>query len=532
MNRFGFTQSAQKSKFGKILGEPGRLVSIALLAGLSTFGLACSQFAPARLIQESSSPPVARGVGDDDVFELPEFLKPKAQPDPYVPPRPPPAPATNDPAKMLPITLDSVMRLAEDQNAQIGIARARVNEASALQDIAARSWLPALNVGPSYYRHEGGDVFPNGVFVHSSYSTLFAGMEIDGQLDLREATYRRLNAERAEVQQQGELRKITTETLLEAAGTYLDLLAARSAEAVVASTEQELARLLERAKRLANPRTGEPGAKVEEIRVAAQLTAQRQTIVQLRDKARAASAKLSYLLGLDPCTTLVPVDEQFVALDLVSTDQAICDMVAQALANGPGVKEMERILGIIQEGNEKSKSLGRYLPVFEVRALEGGFGAGPGDSQTWDNRLDIGLQARWNLTDLFNARDRGRVLEAKTEQAQLAYQDLKAKLTVGVRETRDEILSGREAMRLGQEQITQTRQAYRLSDQRLTSHIEGSTFTEVLLSLQSLNAAQFLYLDALRSYDKAQIRLLLLLGKAAPHPAVKSNCPAPIIKAE
>jgi len=282
---------------------------------------------------------------------------------------------------------------------------------------------------------------------------------------------------------------------------------------------------------LASPKV-EPGAKVEEVRVAAQLTVQRQMIVQVRQKARAASAKLSCLLGLDPSTTLVPVDDQFVALELVNANQPVDDMVAQVLANGPGVKEMERILGIVQEGVEKSRGIGRYLPVFEVRALEGGFGAGPGENQTWDNRLDIGLQARWNLTELFNAHDRGRILEAKTEQAQLAYQDLKARLTAGVRETREEIVSGREAMRLGQEQITQTRQAYRLSDRRLADNVPGSSYSEVLLSLQALNAAQLFYLDALRSYDKAQMRLLLLLGQAAAQPAVKINCPAPIIQAE
>jgi outer membrane protein TolC len=431
---------------------------------------------------------------------------------------------------MLPITLDAVLRLAEEQNAQVGIARARVNEASALEEIASKSWLPTLNIGPSYYRHEGGDVFPNGVFVHSSYSTLFAGMELNSQLDLREATYRRLSAERAHVQQQGEMRKITTETLLEAAGTYIDLLAARSAEAIALTLEKDLKELLERARRLANPMTGEPGAKVEEVRIAAQLTGQQQRIVQLREKTRAASTKLAYLLGLEPETLLVPVDEQFVALDLVDTTRPVNDLVAQAAASGPGVQEMERILAIIQEGKERSNSLMRFVPVFELRALEGGFGGGPGDDMTWDNRFDLNLQARWNVTELLSGRARERVLDAKAEQAHLAYQDLKAKLAAGVRESLEEIHSGRQEMDLGQEQIRHARQAYQLSDLRQKNNIPGSTYSEVLLSLQAVGAAQFLYLEALRSYDQAQIRMLLLLGQPTHQATQKSNCPAPIVK--
>jgi outer membrane protein TolC len=502
-----------------------------LFAVFLTAGPGCSQFVPARLVQETPGALIARGSGaDDEVFQLPDFLKPRKVPDPYKPPKPAPVPPAAQGSKELPITLDSVMRLAEEQNSQIGIARARVSEAAAQYDIASRSWLPTLNVGPSYYRHEGGDVFPNGVFTHSSYSTLFAGMELTSQLDLHEATYKRLSADRAQVQQQGELRKITTETLLEAAGTYLDLLAARSAEAITLETEKSLKDLLERARRLADPKTGEPGAKVEEIRIATQLTAQRQLLVQFREKAKAASTKLAYLLGLDGATTLVPVDEQFVALDLVNTDQPVEGMVALAMANGPGVQELERILAIIHEGSERSKSMARYLPIFELRALEGGFGGGPGDDQQWDNRLDIGLQARWNLTELFNGRERERVLGAKTEQAERAYQDLRAKLAAGVRESREAIASGREEMQLGEEQIMQARQAYQLSDTRLRSNVQGSSYSEVMLGLQSIVSAQFAYLEALRSYDKAELRLLLLLGQPGPHPAVKSNCPAPVVK--
>src|SRR5438132_9696851 len=40
------------------------------------------------------------------------------------------------------IDLEAVFRLAEDQNAQVSLARARVQEAGAAKDIAATSWLP------------------------------------------------------------------------------------------------------------------------------------------------------------------------------------------------------------------------------------------------------------------------------------------------------------------------------------------------------------------------------------------------------
>jgi outer membrane protein TolC len=132
----------------------------------------------------------------------------------------------------------------------------------------------------------------------------------------------------------------------------------------------------------------------------------------------------------------------------------------------------------------------------------------------WDNRFDLGLQVRWNLTNLFTAKDQLRILDAKSQQAHLAYQDLRGKLTAGVEESREAIVQGREQMKLGKEQIKSAREAYRLSDERLRNNLQGATASEVLLSLQSLSAAQGGYLNAIRQYDKAQLRLLVLVGAA------------------
>src|SRR5205814_101700 len=127
-----------------------------------------------------------------------------------------------------------------------------------------------------------------------------------------------------------------------------------------------------------------------------------------REGATSAAAKLVYLLGLDPCSELVLLDRQLAVLHLVDASGPVCDLVAQALANGPGIRELEGLLALIHESSEKAQGLGKFLPVFEVKMAEGGFGTGPGDQMTWDNRWDLGLQVRWNLTEFLTARDRRR----------------------------------------------------------------------------------------------------------------------------
>jgi outer membrane protein TolC len=433
------------------------------------------------------------------------------------------APSVADAApKLVPITLDTVLRLAEGQNAQISLARARVDEAYAQRDLASAGWLPNVYFGTAYYRHEGGIANEDGTLTHSSFSTLFGGAELSSKLDLKEFAYQKVNAERGVWQQRGELSRISSETLLDAANTYIDLLAARTGEGVALALQNDLEKVRDRARR-ALPAL--PETQVEYRRVEAQARVVERSLVNFRQQAARASAKLVYLLGVNPCVTLVPADEQLVPLELVDVSAPVCDLVAQVLANGPGIQEMEGLLALVQESMRRAEGPGKYLPVFETRMSEGGFGTGPGDRQDWDNRWDLGIQARWNLTNLLTRGERQRILQAKSAQAQLAYRDLREKLTASVQESREVILGEHEQIRLSREQIQEARKAFDLSWDRLQNAVGGSSASEVQLSLQSFAEAQVDYLQALRELDKAEVRLMILLGWASSHAPAGTNCP-------
>jgi len=414
------------------------------------------------------------------------------------------------PAKALPISLDTVLRLAQDQNGQINLAREKLQEAFAARDVAAKRWLPDVYVGTTYWRHEGGIQNEDGTFTHSSFGGVFGGMEIHTTVDVRDLAFQKIDAERKIWQQKGELTKLTSENLLEASTTYVDLLAARSGEAISLTLQGYLQELVGRAKKLADI---DPGAEVEVERIEAELAFQQQVLRKLREAATASAAKLIYLLGLDPCSELMLLDRQLVPLGLVDASVPTCDLVAQALAAGPGIQEMEGLLGLIHESTERAKGLAQYMPVVEMRMAEGAFGAGPGADLTWDNRWDLGVQVRWNLTEFVTARERKRVLESKIQQAHLTFQDLRAKLAAGVQAAREESLSGLDQSHFGQTQIEHARKAYERSNYRLINNIKGRSPSEVLLAIRALGGAQLSYVTAVRDHDKAQLRLLVLLGR-------------------
>jgi len=450
-----------------------------------------------------AAPPVPHTQAPASPTKLPDKLPDSFANKPHDPPR------LSD--KALPICLDTVFRLAQDQNGQVNIARQRLTEAFAQQDLADKRWLPDLYLGTSYFRHEGGTQDFTGQYIKSSYGSLFAGVELHGKLDLRDAAFQRIDAARHVWQSRGELSKLTGETLLDAASTYVDLLAARAGEAISLDSERKLDILRDMAETLAKI---DPGLRIEVTRIDAEVQAQKLLTRKLREGARSAAAKVNFLLGLDPETELVPLEGGIAAFTLVDANQPAQHLVDASLSKGPGVRELEGLLSLIEGARARSNGLGRLLPSVEVTMAEGAFGAGPGSQTTWDNRWDLCLHVRWNLTEAITARERRRLADAKIEQARLSYQDLRAKLTLGVYEASEASRSGRDQATLGVKQIQQAEEAYRISHVRLKEQVKGASPSEVLLSIRSLSGARLTYLGALRDLDKAQLRLFVLVGAA------------------
>lgn len=411
----------------------------------------------------------------------------------------------------VPIGLDTVLRLAQDQNGQLQIARARLGAAQAGQDLARLAWVPQISAGPSYYRHEGGIQDFQGNLVHSSYGSILAGVELRGRLDPRDIAFQRVDAERKVWQQHGELSKLTSEMLLDAAGTYLDLLTARAGEALALEMEKLLTDVLAQAEALAKV---DSGMRIEVERVEAELRGHRMVLRKVREGADGASAKLAYLLGMDPASPLTPIEADLVPLDIVDADQTVQAVVDKALANGPGVRELEGLLRVIDETRSSADGPGRWIPALEMNLNEGAFGAGEGARLNWDNQLNIALNLRWNLTDALTAKERLRQADLTAAQAHLSYRDLRAKLTLGVTEAREAIRSGRDQMALGQEQVRHADKSYRLSASRLKEAIKGRSPSEVLMAIRTLGAARLQYITTVRDLNKAQIRLLVLTGAA------------------
>jgi len=208
------------------------------------------------------------------------------------------------------------------------------------------------------------------------------------------------------------------------------------------------------------------------------------------------------------------ITDRLVALDLVDLRVPPDTLVGMALSNGPGIRELQGLLLLIEDARAKASGPARLLPILELRVAEGVFGAGPGDGMRWDNRMEAMFGAKWNLTDLFTSKPRGAIAQAKEQQAYLTYEDLRGKLTMGVHESRDAITTGRQQIDFGEKQRKSAESAYSLSLDLIERKIEGASVPSVLFAVKSLSAAEFDLIRAIRGYDQAQLRLLVLTGLA------------------
>ncbi|NBY02059.1 MAG: hypothetical protein EBQ87_08795, partial [Planctomycetes bacterium] len=105
-----------------------------------------------------------------------------------------------------------------------------------------------------------------------------------------------------------------------------------------------------------------------------------------------------------------------------------------------------------------------------------------------------------------------RIAEVKLNQVHLTFKELQAKLSAGVQDARDSIINGREQIQFCTKQIQHSAETYRLNTLRLEQNAPNATMSDVLLSIRALEMAHGNYVSSINAYNRAQVRLMLLLG--------------------
>jgi outer membrane protein TolC len=455
-------------------------------------------------------------------------------------PLPGPPPATILQPGEAAIDLGTALRLAGTANPDLLLARERLSEAAARQQLAAAQLLPNLHVGANVDSHRGVLQQSNGNILKVHRDAVYFGLganavaagtvNIPGlnyNLNVGEAWFTYLAA-RQRVSAAAALSEAERNSvLLRVSLAYLDLLRAEGQGAVAVRNRTEAAEVARLTAEYANAGQGK---KSDADRAAVELRRRDADMTQAEADLLTASARLAQLLSLDPTTRLKPVDGWVVPAPLVADPVSLPELIAIALMQRP---ELAARRAEIQAALYEL-SLAKVLPFSPTVILgfsAGGFGggsnlvsspsgfvAGNGQRITGPRFGNIGARTDTDAVVYWTLRNLGvgNLADVRGAESRANQSRLRELETVNTVRTEVAEAQARTAARLLQ--IDAAEKAVRAAGDAYTqdlARIKGGQGLplELLDSLRILGRARTEYLDAIVDYNRAQVQLWVSLGR-------------------
>ncbi len=435
----------------------------------------------------------------------------------------------------LPINLATAMQLAGARPLDIAAATKQVEQALALQLQARVLWIPNLNAGVDYFRHDGvqQNIFTGPNFQKGRQS-FFVGGGPSLSVGLTDAIFAPLAAHRVVASRRADLQAARNDTLYTVAQAFFNLQAARGRLLGTGAT-------VTRAEMLVNFATGlAPSliAPLEINRAKAELQNLRQTQqVAVRDW-RVASAQLAEVLLLDPATLLEPIEPPFLQVTFVPAERSADELMPIALKNRPEIASRRELVAAAEQLLRQEKNR-PFLPNLIISSpatssgliAAGNFSAGANNLiNSNGSRMDIEVAAVWQLQN-GGIGNVGRIRQRRAEQEVASIE-----VTRIVFRVRSEVSQAVARLQTARVRVVETeeevKQALESADKnfiglRETSRPAGELLRliirpqEVVAAIIELNTAYTDYASAVNEYNVAQFELYRALGQ----PAQWVTCP-------
>jgi outer membrane protein TolC len=442
-----------------------------------------------------------------------------------------PSPAAEPDFPVSSIDLATALRLVNTSNPTIALARERVREAEARLQQAEVLWLPTLQTGPAYYRHDGQTQSSHGDVFGVSKSNFFEGGGAVMRFDTADALFAPLVAQRLTSAAAAGARAVTNDVQLDVALTYLELMRVYGGLAVNANILGRAEEMLDFATKVAAGGVELSKSTANVPRAQTEVAMRRQERIDLEGQAAVVSARLAQLLLLSPAVDLRPVDATIVPITLVPPALSLDDLVATGYMNRPELAESRALVAASLERWRQSR-LGPLFPKLELSYIAGDFGGGVNSTlSNFSGRGDGLAQAYWQLDnfgfgDLYRARER----RAQYNQANFHVVEVQAQVAAEVVAAAKQARARSRTLGDAQRAVLQSTEAYRRlwgAAKALTTEKKLLDTLESLIAEQALAQARTLYLNEVIEYNKAQFRLYWAMGQP-PECALPSAVSVPL----
>ena len=431
-----------------------------------------------------------------------------------------------------PIDLPTTLRLAGAENWNVKLASEQINEAYARHRKAKVMWIPSLNIGVGYTKHDGQIQGTNGQVIDVSRNSLFVGggaitksgppltggaggpARLGVDLSLTDAIFSPL----AECQLYNASRSKHTaafnNALLEASLGYYDLVKAQGELAIAKNNLSDANALLNMT--TAFVKAGK-GSRADISRAAVEVSRRKQSIVKAELAMQIASTNLVRILQLDPEqigteTLLVALEERPIPVALIQETSSLQDLISQGHTFRPELSEQASRM-------EASRVLARaehwrpYLPNVHMGSSVGAFGGGPNDHLTQlAGRSDVDLLAVWSIENMgFGTQARRRQMNSQYRQNVITTNRTFDAVSADVTNAWHSVLAQQKQIQLAEENIQQANESYAQNIKRIRG-LAGLPL-ESLQALSAVADARQTYLVAIIAYNQSQLNLLRAIGR-------------------
>ena len=452
-------------------------------------------------------------------------------PTPIFPGAPPvpvqlPAPAATD--RPLPINLPTALRLGQARALDIALAAERSRLAVAQLQRANVLWLPTVQFGIDYARHDGRIQRTEGEVFDTSRSSFMAGVGPSAVFAVSDAIFAPLAARQVLRARSAELQAASNDTLLAVAEAYFNAQQARGELAGALDAVRRAEELVRRAQELA-PGLAPP---VEAVRARTELARRRQAVESARERWRVASADLMRILRLDPAALVEPLEPPQLRITLIGPDCPVDDLIAVALTNRPELAAQQALVRAALQ-RLKQERLRPLVPSVLLRGTAtnpagtlstGTFGGGRnafvGD---FGARNDIDLQVLWQFESL-GLGNKARVEERRAEHRLAVLEAFRIQDRVAA-----DVAQAHAQLQSAAARVVEAEGGLRDAVDSVEKNFEGLMQTrragnvnllvirpqEVVAAIQALAQSYNDYYGATADYNRAQFRLYRALGQPA-----------------
>lgn len=419
------------------------------------------------------------------------------------------------------LNLPSALSMVGSDHPAVGFAQWKVQEAYANLEQAEVLWLPNIQTGFSFHRHDGNYQASNADIVDVNRSSFQYGLGagatgagttpnpgLRAQFHLADAIFQPDIAEKTAWATSHAEKAVVNKQLRDVALAYTRLLDAHQQLRILEDVRNNTAAL---SKITADYAAAGQGLQADADRMQTELTLIEGRIAVARETVDVSSARLAYAVSADPGKKILPMDPTVVPIDLVAPGMDEGSLIRTGLSNRPELKEHQALVSAACDRYQRQK-YAPFVPSILLGLSAGGFGGDNGTSiDNVNDRYDFDAMVTWEIRNFgFGERSARRRTEAQVQQAMYRKVSQMDHVAREITEAFTQVNHRRERMAVTQTSIQSAQNSY---DRNLSRIRDGEGLPiEVLQSVKALEASRRAYLESVVAYNEAQFQLQWALG--------------------